>query len=122
MNNKFDPNKNIADMAAKAARQMPKQQNVNIPIETIKKGEDMKCIGQIPVIEDGKIKEGEFKICNCNIFIEAANLKYISPIISPTGQQTIATLLIGKMCVQCGKIFNPDEWLKNREEKVNAKT
>ena len=87
--------------------------------EAIQSAIEMKCLNEIPVPD----KEGEFMQCGGEIFVEAARLKYISPIMSPTGQQTIATVNIGKLCVACGKIFNPDEWLKtyNKDEETKSK-
>ena len=59
----------------------------------------------------------ELTQCGNPIFVDAYRLKYVSPIISPTGQQTIGNLLIGKMCVACLRVFNPDEWLKAKQER-----
>jgi hypothetical protein len=118
-------NEQIGKMAAKAALQGPNVNNapVSIDIELAKKGEDMKCMNQIPMIDQktGKVIEGKTITCNGIYFVEATSLKYISPIISPTGQNTVVNLVVGKMCVRCGHIFNPDEWLKNREEKSKGK-
>ena len=79
---------------------------------------EMKCINEIPLDK----KPGEFMQCGGEIFVEAARLRYISKIMSHTGQQTIATLAIGKLCVACGKIFNPDEWLKQNAENEKTKS
>ena len=80
---------------------------------------EMKCMNEIPV----DAKPGEFMQCGGEIFVEASRLRYISKIMSPTGQQTIATVPIGKLCIACGRIFNPDEWLKthNEDEKTKSK-
>ena len=61
-------------------------------------------------------------LCGGEIFVEATRLRYISPIMSPTGQQTIATVNIGKLCVACGKIFSPDEWLKTHSKDEETKS
>ena len=84
--------------------------------EALNSALEMKCLNEIPLND----KPGEFVQCGGEIFVEAARLKYISPIMSPTGQQTIATVNIGKLCVACGKVFSPDEWLKqhNAHEKA----
>ena len=84
--------------------------------EAIQSAEEMKCINEIPIEGKG----GEFRVCNGEIFVEATRLKYISKIMSPTGQQTVATLNIGKLCVACGKIFNPDQWMKLQLEMEKA--
>lgn len=82
--------------------------------EAINSAIPMTCMHEIPI--EGK--EGEFMQCGGEVFVEAAKLRYISPIMSPAGKQTVATLNIGKLCVACGKIFQPDEWLKQQNKKV----
>lgn len=108
--------KNIASAAAKAAFAVRNQAQPTIKIDPniIKQGEDMLCMNEIPNPE----KPGEFFTCGGPVFVDAYRLKYVSPIMSPTGQQTVGNVMIGKMCAACGKIFNPDEWLKNRNKNV----
>jgi len=84
--------------------------------EAIESAEPMHCMNEIPINE----KPGEFMQCGGEIFVEAARLRYINPIMSPTGQQTVATVNIGKLCIACGKIFQPDAWLKNKQETEKA--
>jgi len=36
--------------------------------------------------------------------------------MSPIGKETVASINICKLCVACGRIFNPDEWLKQNQE------
>jgi hypothetical protein len=120
MQKKFDP-KQIVDMAAKAAMQpnvgIPQGQP-QIPLDVIQKGEDMLCTNKLPVLdENGKPKPGKFETCNNSVYVEGRRMKYVSPIISPTGTHTIGTVIIGNMCAKCGKIFNPDEWLRKRISK-----
>jgi hypothetical protein len=80
--------------------------------EALKSAKEMKCLNEIPIDK----KPGEFMQCGGEIFVEATRLRYISKIMSPIGRQTIATVNIGKLCVACGRIFNPDEWLKQNQE------
>ena len=80
--------------------------------EAIKSAKEMKCINEIPL----QGKPGEFMSCGGEIFVEATRLRYISKIMSPVGKETIATVNIGKLCIACGKIFNPDEWMKLQSE------
>ena len=94
----------------------PQQQQMQFSREAIESAEEMRCMNEIPVPN----KNGEFMQCGGEIFVEAARLKYINPIMSPTGQQTVATVNIGKMCVACGRIFNPDQWLKQKQETEKA--
>jgi hypothetical protein len=111
--------RNIADAAAKLAfqkrRPMPGGGMVNIDPEIIKKGEDMLCQNEIPDPE----KPGEFFTCGGPVFVDAYRLKYVSPIMTPTGQQTVGNVMIGKICVACGKVFSPDEWLAKRQKNVD---
>ena len=86
--------------------------------EALKSAIDMKCMNEIPIPE----KDGEFMQCGGEIFVEALRQKYISPIMSPTGQQTVAAINIGKLCVACGRVFNPDEWLKLHQAQEKAVT
>jgi hypothetical protein len=88
---------------------------MNFSREAIESATDMKCSNVIKFNDSD-----ETRVCNGELFVEAARLKYISPIMSPTGQQTVATVNIGKMCVACGKIFNPDEWLKKHQQEEKA--
>ena len=87
--------------------------------EAIESAIDMRCSNESKFDDSDEIK-----ICGGEIFVEAARLKYINPIMSPTGQQTVATVNIGKLCITCGKIFSPDQWLKkhNEEEKATKGT
>jgi hypothetical protein len=82
--------------------------------EAIESAKPMTCLNEIPIPD----KSGEFMRCGGEIFVEAAKLRYINPIMSPTGKQTVATLNIGKLCVACGKIFKPNEWLKQNKKEV----
>ena len=84
--------------------------------EAIKSAKEMKCINEIPL----QGKPGEFMACGGEIFVEATRLRYISKIMSPVGKETIATVNIGKLCIACGKIFNPDEWMKLQLEMEKA--
>lgn len=87
-------------------------QQMQFSREAIESAEPMVCMNEIPVPD----KNGEFMQCGGEIFVEATRLRYINPIMSPTGQQTVATVNIGKMCVACGRLFNPDQWLKQKQE------
>lgn len=122
--NKPPTKEQLANMAAQAARAggATGPQMVQIDPNIVKKGEDMKCLNQIPKLDEktGRPIEGEFFQCNGEIFVDAYRLKYVSPIVSPTGQQTVGNIMIGKLCVACGKIFSPDEWLKARNDKATA--
>jgi hypothetical protein len=93
-------------------QQMPQmsgiQPQMQFSPEAIKSAKEMKCINEIPLQD----KPGEFMPCGGEIFVEATRLKYISKIMSPVGKETIATINIGKLCIACGKIFNPDQWMK----------
>ena len=89
---------------------------MQISPEAIKSAEDIRCINQIPLIIGGKVVEKKTTRCNGHIFVDAYSLKYISPILSPVGGETIGNLLIGKMCTNCGKVFNPDKWMKTKKE------
>jgi hypothetical protein len=80
--------------------------------EALKSATEMKCLNEIPIDD----KPGEFMQCGGEIFVEATRLRHISKIMSPAGRETIATVNIGKLCVACGRIFNPDEWLKQNQE------
>lgn len=94
---------------------MPQQQQpqqMQFSREAIESAEPMVCMNEIPMDK----KPGEFMQCGGEIFVEATRLRYINPIMSPTGQQTIATVNIGKLCIACGKIFQPDAWLKQKQE------
>jgi len=93
------------------------QPQMQISKEAIDSAKPMTCMQEIPVLE----KEGEFMQCGGEIFVDAAKLRYINPIMSPTGKQTVATLNIGKLCIACGKIFQPDEWLKQNNEMLKDK-
>jgi hypothetical protein len=88
---------------------------VNFSKEAINSAIEMKCLNKIKYDDTDKTKT-----CDGVVFVEAARLKYISPIMSPTGQQTIATINVGKLCITCGAIFNPDQWLKKHSEEENA--
>ena len=87
--------------------QMPQQQ-MQFSAEAIKSAKEIKCINEIPIDS----KPGEFMQCGGELFVEALRLKYISKIMSPVGKETVANMNIGKLCIACGKIFNPDEWMK----------
>lgn len=91
-------------------------QQMQFSREAIESAEEMRCLNEIPIPK----KEGEFMQCGGEIFVEATRLRYINPIMSPTGQQTVATVNIGKLCVACGKIFSPDQWLKQKQEMEKA--
>lgn len=92
----------------------PKQ--MQLTPELIKKGENMNCMNEIPKLDErGKPIEGEVIRCNSPIFVDAYNLKYISPILSPAGINTVGNIMIGKLCVACGKLFSPDEWMKEKD-------
>ncbi len=67
----------------------------NIPIDQL---EAIKCIK-----------------CDCPDFVTITHMKRIPPILSPNGQEGIANLTIQR-CVQCGWIFNVDEWRKYRTQ------
>jgi len=105
---------NKGPMLKGAPQPMPQQ--MQFSREAIESAEEMRCMNEIPVPN----KEGEFMQCGGEIFVEATRLRYINPIMSPTGQQTIATVNIGKLCIACGKIFQPDAWLKNKTETEKA--
>lgn len=115
-------NEQLGNMAAKAAlAQGMGMKPVKIDPKIVKDAEDMKCMNMIPKInERGVPIEGEFFRCNGEIFVDAYRLKYVSPIMSPIGQQTVGNLMIGKICVACGKVFSPDEWLKERNAKAEG--
>ena len=117
---KFLDKNQMANMAANAAMRVGVKQNVaGMDLEYINKnGEDMKCTGQVPLFESGVIVPDQFIACEGEIFVDAYRQKYVSPILSTTGQQTIAALMIGKICVACGKVFSPDEWLAKRNKNV----
>lgn len=93
---------------------------MNFSPEALKSAKPMTCINEIPI--DGR--PGEFRQCGGEIFVEATRLRYISRIMSPVGQETVATINIGKMCIACGKVFSPDQWLKqvHEREKVTKGT
>jgi len=113
MNQKFDP-KLLSNQGTQPGQ-------IVITKEIIEQAEDITCINQLPKLDTrGKIIDGEFILCNGQVFTDAFRLKYVSPILSPTGKQTIGNLFIGKICLVCGKIFNPDEWVKQRDEHVKA--
>jgi hypothetical protein len=89
--------------------------------DVLKKAEDMLCMNEIPKLDkDKKPIAGEFTQCNGEIFVDAYRLKYVSPILSPVGRNTVGNLMVGKLCIVCGKIFNPDEWMKQREAHTKA--
>ena len=92
--------------------QQPQQPQMQFSREALNSAEPMVCMNEIPINK----KPGEFMQCGGEIFVEATRLRYINPIMSPTGQQTVATVNIGKMCVACGRLFNPDQWLKQKQE------
>jgi len=98
----------------------PAIQQMQLSPEAIQSAEDMYCQGQMPLIENGKIVPNKTVSCNGQIFVEAHRLKYISRILSPAGKETVANILIGKMCTTCGKIFSPDEWMKQKSLKEKA--
>ncbi len=84
--------------------------------DALKSAKEMTCMNEIPINE----KPGEFMQCGGEIFVEATRLRYISKIMSPVGKETVATINIGKLCVACGKIFSPDEWLKHESDMEKA--
>jgi len=92
------------------------QQQVQLSKDAMDSAVEMKCINEIPVFENGDAKPGEFMQCGGEVFVDAHRLKYISAIMSPTGQKTVADVNIGKLCIVCGKIFNPDKWMKQHDE------
>lgn len=109
-------------MSRRKPPQMPKipgkntgPPQMNFSKEAIESSEEMRCMNVIKFDDSDQTRS-----CNGEIFVEANRLRYISPIMSPTGQQTIATVNIGKMCVACGKVFNPDEWLKKHQQEEKA--
>ena len=102
----------------KNIRPMPGMNQPVISPEAIKSAVDMRCMNEIPI----DAKPGEFMQCGGEIFVEANQLKYISPIMSPTGQKTVATLMVGKLCIVCGKIFDPEKWEKQYNELEKKKT
>jgi hypothetical protein len=116
----FMNQKNIADAAAHAAQRMPQGQ---LDPKILKDAEDMKCMNDIPVIDPKTMLPvpNQTTKCDGEVFVDAMKLKYINPILSPVGQQTVGAMMIGKICVKCGKIFNPDEWLKEKEIRNNLK-
>lgn len=120
----FDPNQPTSRPMGKG--QPPGQpmgpaiQQMHLSQEAIQSAEDMQCQGQVPLIVDGEIVPDKTIPCNGNIFVEAHRLKYISRILSPAGKETVANILIGKMCTTCGKIFSPDEWMKQKTLKEKA--
>jgi hypothetical protein len=71
------------------------QMNLNIDINSC---EDIKCTN-----------------CQHLFFIDVSKLKYISPLQSPTGKDTVAAIIVGKVCQNCGELFNPDQWKRIRE-------
>ena len=104
-------------------KMMPGMNQPIISPEAVKSAIDMRCMNEIQAIgEDGQPKPGEFMQCGGEIFVEANRLKFISPIMSPTGQKTVATLIVGKLCIVCGRIFNPEEWEKQHNELEKKKT
>ncbi|HUT81481.1 MAG TPA: hypothetical protein VMZ29_09800 [Candidatus Bathyarchaeia archaeon] len=110
-------------MNPKNIKSMPGMNQPVISPEAIKSSVDMLCMNEIQAIgEDGQPKPGEFMQCGGEIFVEAHRLKYISPIMSPTGQKTVATLMVGKLCIICGKIFIPEEWQKQHDELEKKET
>ena len=84
---------------------------------------DMKCIKLLPKMDEktGRpLESGEVFECAGEIFVDAYRLKYVSPIMSPVGKQTVGNIMIGKLCVACGKLFSPDEWMKDKDAKEKA--
>lgn len=108
MNNIINPN----DPTGALQRNRPTQQ---IPKEIVEKAEEMTCCAIIKDPVTGKEVE-----CKGNIFVDASLLKYVSAFISPTGIPTLVNVNIGKVCFNCGKSFNADEWLKNKDIKIEG--
>jgi hypothetical protein len=71
------------------------QMNLNIDLNSC---EDIKCTH-----------------CQHELFLDVTKLKYISPLQSPTGKDTVAAVIVGKICQNCGELFNPDKWKRIRE-------
>lgn len=112
MNQNFDP---------RIVGGQQKPQQMHITKKMVENAEDINCINQIPKTDSfGKIVDGEFILCNGEVFVDAYKLKYVSPIMSPVGKPTIGNLMIGKLCIVCGKLFNPDEWLKQKSAHEKA--
>lgn len=95
-------------------------QQLQLSQEAIQSAEDMFCQGRMPLVVEGEIIQNQTVPCEGKIFVEAHRLKYISRILSPAGKETVANILIGKMCTTCGKIFSPDEWMKEKTTKEKA--
>jgi len=111
MNQKFDP---------KTINPGGPQGMINIDPKVVKDGKDMLCINQLPALDErGQPIPDQFITCNGEIFVDAYRLKYISPILSPTGTNTVGNLMVGKICIVCGKLFNPQEWVEmnNKQKK-----
>ena len=98
----------------------PPIQQMQLSQEAIKSAEDMYCMGRMPLVVEGEIIQNQTVPCDGKIFVEAHRLKYISRILSPAGKETVANILIGKMCTTCGKIFSPDEWMKEKTKMAKA--
>lgn len=105
--------RNPMPMNLPGANSIPPQ--MNFSKEAIESAIEMKCMNVLKFDDSDETKN-----CNGEIFVEATRLRYINPIMSPTGQQTVATVNIGKLCVACGKIFSPDEWLKQHQQQEQA--
>lgn len=58
--------------------------------------------------------------CGNDKFIAMANIKMISPMMSPNGQWAHG---VGQWweCIKCGKKFDPTEWVNNKHKMENAK-
>lgn len=78
-----------------------KPMNLNIDLKDM---EDIKCTS-----------------CGNEFFIDVSKLKYINPIQSPTGKDTVAAVVVGKVCNKCGELFNPDRWKRMRDVDMNSK-
>jgi hypothetical protein len=88
---KNNPNRQMQKQPAQG--QQPMQMNIDL-----KNCEDIKCTS-----------------CQSEFFVDITKLKYISPLQSPTGKDTIAAVVIGKVCNKCGEIFNPEIWKRQRQ-------
>jgi len=118
--NQFSPNRPMGAGQPPGQPMGPPIQQMQLSQEAIQSAEDMHCQGQMPLVVDGEIVQGKTIPCDGKIFVEAHRLKYISKILSPAGKETVANILIGKMCTTCGKIFSPDEWMKQKSLRNKA--
>ena len=59
--------------------------------------------------------------CECPYFVQALKLTYISPLLAPTGQETLYPVANITMCTHCNAILNMDKVREKIKEMGNAK-